>query len=106
MSKELMTPETFLTKKYGIDSHSVEKAMTGFLRGKVDYADLYFEYVLHDALGLEEGLVKTASRNIAHGVGVRAIAGENRVCILRRNLLRSDTTRCKDSQLHCIRVRK
>lgn len=76
MPKELMTPETFLTKKFGIDSHSVERAMSGFLRGRIDYADLYFEYVIQDALGLEEGLVKTASRNIAHGVGVRAIAGD------------------------------
>ncbi len=76
MSKDLTTPETFLTRKFGIDSHSIEKAMSNFLSGKTDYADLYFEYVISEALGLEEGLVKSASKNIAQGVGVRAIAGD------------------------------
>lgn len=76
MSKDLITPEIFLTDKFGIDSHSMEKAMCDFLSRKIDYADLYFEYVINEALGLEEGLVKTASKNIAHGVGVRAIAGD------------------------------
>lgn len=76
MSKDLITPETFLTTKFGIDTHSIEKAMGGFLSRKIDYADLYFEYVIHEALSLEEGIVKTASKNIANGVGVRALVGD------------------------------
>lgn len=76
MSKDLITPEIFLTSKFGIDSQSMEKAMCDFLGRKIDYGDLYFEYVINEALSLEEGIVKTASKNIAHGVGVRAIAGD------------------------------
>lgn len=75
-SRDLITPETFLIDRFGIDSRSIEKAMRDFLCRKIDYADLYFEYVINEAISLEEGLVKTASKNIAQGVGVRAIAGD------------------------------
>ena len=76
MPGDMITPETFLTKKFGIDSHSMEKAMSDFLSRKIDYADLYFEYNIRESLSLEEGIVKTASKNISHGVGVRANAGD------------------------------
>jgi TldD protein len=42
----------------------------------VDYADLDFEYRINEVLGLEEGIVKTASRQVSQGVGVRANAAE------------------------------
>jgi len=76
MSKDIIEPEIFLPDKFGIDNLTMEKAMTGLLSRKIDYADLYLEYVTSEALNLEEGLVKNASRNIAQGVGVRAIAGD------------------------------
>ena len=76
MPGDMITPETFLTKKFGIDSHSMEKAMSDFLSRRIDYADLYFEYNIRESLSLEEGIVKTASKNISHGVGVRANAGD------------------------------
>jgi TldD protein len=43
---------------------------------KIDYADLYFEYNISESVGLEEGVVKKVSKNIAQGVGVRAVAAE------------------------------
>ena len=76
MSNETIAPEIFLPEKFGIDSHSLEKTLTGLLSRKGDYADLYLEYIVSETLNLEEGLVKNASKNIAQGVGVRAIAGE------------------------------
>ncbi|HEY4620037.1 MAG TPA: DNA gyrase modulator, partial [Nitrospirota bacterium] len=72
----IVSPENFLPDKFGIDNLTMEKALTGLLSRKVDYADLYLEYVTSESLNLEEGLVKNASRNITQGVGVRAIAGD------------------------------
>ena len=43
---------------------------------QIDYADLYFQYEVSDAVALEEGLVKQASKHVNQGVGVRAVAGE------------------------------
>lgn len=76
MSEKLIIPETFLTEKFGIDNRSMQEAMSGFLNRKIDYADLYFEYIISEGLGIEEGLVKTASKNVSHGIGVRAVAGD------------------------------
>ena len=76
MSKDIISPEILLPDKFGIDNLTMEKALSGLLSRKVDYADLYLEYVTSESLNLEEGLVKNASRNITQGVGVRAIAGE------------------------------
>jgi TldD protein len=41
----------------------------------VDDADLFFEYSTQDSVSLEEGIVKTGSRHIEQGVGVRARRG-------------------------------
>src|SRR5690349_1877898 len=41
-----------------------------------DFAELYAEYTVHSAFGLDEGRLKTASHSVLQGVGVRAIAGE------------------------------
>jgi TldD protein len=43
---------------------------------RLDWADLYFQYVRSESWSLEEGIVKSGSFNIEQGVGVRAIAGE------------------------------
>ena len=50
--------------------------MARALERRIDYADIYFEYEVSEGLSLEEGIVKTASRDITQGVGVRAVAGE------------------------------
>ncbi|MCC6543343.1 MAG: metalloprotease TldD [Nitrospirae bacterium] len=76
MSKGIISPEVFIPDKFGIDNLTMEKALSGLLSRKVDYADLYLEYVTSESLSLEEGLVKNTSRNISQGVGVRALAGD------------------------------
>jgi TldD protein len=50
--------------------------MARAMERRIEYADLYFEYEVSEAVSLEEGLVKTASRDISQGVGVRALAGD------------------------------
>ncbi|MBN2279173.1 MAG: metalloprotease TldD [Candidatus Marinimicrobia bacterium] len=41
-----------------------------------DSADLFFEYAVNSALQMEENIVKSASRNISLGMGVRVIKGD------------------------------
>lgn len=42
----------------------------------VDYADLYFQHSVAESWFLEEGIVKSGTYHISHGVGTRAIKGE------------------------------
>ncbi|MEK6600950.1 MAG: metalloprotease TldD, partial [Candidatus Binatota bacterium] len=52
----------------------LEKVLASALEKKADYADLYFEYRVNEAVSLEEGMVKNTSRSTANGVGVRVLA--------------------------------
>ena len=46
-----------------------------FVKG-TDYADLYFQHSVAESWSLEEGIVKSGTYNISHGVGTRALKGE------------------------------
>ena len=54
----------------------------------VDDADLYFQYTTARAGAWREGIVKTGSFSIDQGVGVRAVSGEDGLCLFRRHLRR------------------
>ena len=41
-----------------------------------DYADVYFEYLATNSLGIDEQIVKSATEGVSMGAGVRVIAGE------------------------------
>ncbi len=75
-SMELARPDRFFDERFGMDGRALERGLAEVLGRQVDYADLYFEYRVNEALGLEEGIVKTASRQVSQGVGVRATAAE------------------------------
>jgi TldD protein len=67
---------TFFRDRFGLGDAELATVLDTALERRVDYADLFFEYTTHDAVALEEGIVKTGSREIEQGVGVRAQAGE------------------------------
>ncbi len=67
---------SFFREHYGMDDRSLARALDTALEREVDYADLYFEYTIQDSVALEEGIVKSGSRHLEQGVGVRAQAGE------------------------------
>jgi TldD protein len=66
----------FFRDRFGLDDRSLEAALGTALERRVDYADLYFEYTTQDSVALEEGIVKSGSRHLEQGVGVRARSGE------------------------------
>jgi len=76
MTQALTRPAEFFDDKYGMDATSLQRVLGKTLGKQIDYADLYFQYEVSDAVALEEGLVKQASKHVNQGVGVRAVAGE------------------------------
>lgn len=76
MSELLNEARRQLLEPGGIDDQDLDKLLTSILDYKVDAADLYFQYARQESWALEEGQVKSGSRNIDQGVGVRAISGE------------------------------
>src|SRR5262245_6534120 len=76
MTHALARPAEFFDHKYGMDTTSLQHVLGKTLGKQIDYADLYFQYEVSDAVSLEEGLVKQASKHVNQGVGVRAVAGE------------------------------
>ncbi|MCZ6450011.1 MAG: hypothetical protein O6918_03990 [Deltaproteobacteria bacterium] len=74
MAKEIIPAVSFLDRHFGVSSLDLDKVLAGALGRKADYADLYFEYRVNEAISLEEGMVKNASHSTANGVGVRVLA--------------------------------
>ncbi len=67
---------SFFRDQYGMDDRSLTRALDTALEREVDYADLYFEYTVKDSVALEEGIVKSGSRHLEQGVGVRTQVAE------------------------------
>src|SRR3954469_1727768 len=63
-------------EKYNITTHDLEQYLAEALSRGGDYADLYFEYRINHSIVLEEQIVKSATKSINIGVGVRVICGE------------------------------
>ena len=72
----LATAKNLLLTPYGLVEHDLQRALAEIFRHRVDYADLFFEYVRSESWSLEEGIVKSGSFGIDQGVGVRAVTGE------------------------------
>lgn len=74
--QNLQQAQDWLLKPAGIGAADLEIVMGKVLGHHIDYADLYFQYSRQESWSLEEGQVKSGSRHIEQGVGVRAVAGE------------------------------
>src|SRR5262250_2874695 len=72
----LARPERFFEDRFGLTSSALERLLGSELAGRVDHADLFLEYRISEALTLEEGAVKKASRHVRQGAGIRAQSGE------------------------------
>jgi TldD protein len=66
----------YFIEKLGLSERLMERCLGEALSAGGDYADLYFESVMSTSLGVDEGLVKTASQGISVGCGIRVVSGE------------------------------
>jgi TldD protein len=60
----------------GIDAAVCRRLLAIALENGGDYADLFFEYRAGGGLMLDEGILKSASRGVSMGLGVRVLRGE------------------------------
>ena len=67
---------SFFAAKFGITERDLESYLSEALSAGGEYADLYFEYLSNSSIGIDEGIVKSASESVTLGVGIRVIAGE------------------------------
>ena len=68
--------QSFFADRFGISEHDLEGYLSEALSAGGEYADLYFEYLATTSIGIDEGIVKTATEGVTLGVGIRVIAGE------------------------------
>lgn len=61
---------------FAIDTDDLQKIIHEALSKGGDYADLFFEHTIYNAISLRDGEVNRASSNIDFGVGVRVVAGD------------------------------
>ncbi len=66
----------YFVDKLGVSERLMERCLGEALSAGGEYADLYFESVTSTSLGIDEGLVKTASQGISVGCGIRVLSGE------------------------------
>src|SRR5205809_4264065 len=62
--------------KYNVTTRDLEAYLSEALSRGGDYADLYFEYRINHSIVVEEQIVKSATKGVNIGVGVRVISGE------------------------------
>ena len=70
-----LTKSIFL-EKYNVTIRDLENYLSEALSRGGDYADLYFEYRINHSIVLEEQIIKSATKGVNLGVGVRVISGE------------------------------
>ena len=63
-------------EKHNVTTRDLEVYLNEALSRGGDYADLYFEYRINHSIVLEEQIVKTATKAVNLGVGVRVLSGE------------------------------
>src|SRR5262252_9085069 len=61
---------------YNLTVTDLETYLNEALSRGGDYADLYFEYRINHSIVLEEQIIKSATKSVGLGVGVRVISGE------------------------------
>src|SRR4030095_16546048 len=67
---------SFFAAKLWISERDLESYLSEALSAGGDYADLYFEYLATSSIGIDEGIVKSATEGVTLRVGVRVISGE------------------------------
>jgi TldD protein len=68
--------QSFFGARFGITERDLESYLCEALSAGGDYADLYFEYLANTSIGIDEGIVKSASEGVTLGVGIRVLSGE------------------------------
>jgi TldD protein len=76
ISTETLDHKRYFFSHIGLTERLLERCLGEALSAGGEFADLYFESVTSTSLGMDEGIVKTASQGISVGCGIRVLSGE------------------------------
>jgi TldD protein len=68
--------KSIFTQNYSVTTRDLEAYLSAALDRGGDYADIFFEYKINHSIVLEEEIVKTATKSVNMGAGVRVLSGE------------------------------
>src|SRR5215813_11931246 len=63
-------------ERYNLTTTDLETYLSEALSRGGDYSDIYFEYRINHSIVLEEQIIKSATKGVNFGVGVRVISAE------------------------------
>src|SRR5689334_25125645 len=91
-------------EKYDVSTTDLEKYLSEALSRGGDYADLFFEYRINHSIVLEEQIIKSATKGVNLGVGVRVISGEKTGYaysddLNRENIIKAARTRSEERRV-------
>jgi TldD protein len=66
----------FFSSRYSLTPGDIDGLLAVALSRGGHYADLYFEYRISHSVNVEEQIVKSATKSVSQGVGVRVIVGD------------------------------
>ena len=66
----------YFGERFNVDAALVQRCLSAALSAGGDFAELYFEAVTSSSIGIDEGIVKSASQGHSTGCGVRVLSGE------------------------------
>jgi TldD protein len=69
-------PRGYFEREFGASDNLCQKVLTKALAKGGDYADLYFEHTISNYIMLEDGKVNRAYSDVALGVGIRTVKGD------------------------------
>jgi TldD protein len=69
-------PTGYFEREFGISDSMCQKVLAKALAKGGDYADLYFEHTISNYIMLEDGKVNRAYSEVALGVGIRTVEGD------------------------------
>ena len=71
----MQTTKSIFTENYSVTTHDLETYLSASLERGGDYADIFFEYKINHSIVLDEQIVKTATKSVNIGAGVRVLSG-------------------------------
>jgi len=71
-----MAAKSIFLEEYNVSVQDLEAYLAAALERGGDYADIFFEYRINHTIVLEEEIIKTATKSVNSGAGVRVLAGE------------------------------
>jgi len=69
-------PTGYFEREFGVSDNLCQKVLAKALAKGGDYADLYFEHTISNYIMLEDGKVNRAYSDVALGVGIRTVKGD------------------------------